>query len=446
MAGHDDGAPKETSDAGLILLYPPDLSSSPRGFALGARAHVVGRDAGDDRFALPMPSVSRMHAVVQRGRAGVAIKDLGSRNGTFVRGERVSERALRSGDDVRIGDALFVFVDRDARQHLRYRLDGALDEGAEPITIEGLAGGWSMAQLSREVDATARSAAAVLLLGETGAGKELVARGVHRASRRRGPFVPVNCAALSPHLVESTMFGHERGAFTGADKRHDGLVRSAHGGTLFLDEIGDLGLDAQAKLLRTLESREVLPVGATKASVVDVRFVCATHRDLIALVRAGSFRADLYARIAGHTISIPPLRARKEDLLLLLRHLLARFDAPRRQASFAFVYRLVRHDWPFNVRELAQAVQFALSHATDDELRSQHLPKELGQAIAETASSPEVAAAPRKRSPSAVELRALMREHGGNVSSVARALTRDAAQIYRWLRRYGIDPTSFRDE
>ena len=201
----------------------------------------------------------------------------------------------------------------------------------------------------------------VLVTGENGTGKELIARRVHDASRRsRGPFVPVNCGALPPTLLESTLFGHVRGAFTGADRPHRGLFAEADGGTLFLDEVGELEPATQVRLLRALESGEVLPVGADRPVRVDVRFVSATNRDLEAMTAAHTFRDDLYWRIRGIEVTLPPLRDRGEDILLLARHFLAQSGAhavpdlsPRAE------HALLAHPWPGNLRELRHAMQRA---------------------------------------------------------------------------------------
>ncbi len=438
MAGRDDESGAAGGDPGILLVHANEALAMPRGLALTGRSHALGREPPPGGLALRDAAASRIHAVIHCDRDEVRIKDAGSRNGTYVCGERVTDSVLHDQDDVRIGDSVFVFVAHHATEHLAYGLDGSVAPHARSVSIPDVVGGLSMARVSALVEAAATSDAVSLVLGETGVGKELVAHGIHAASRRAGPFVALNCAAISPHLVESELFGHERGAFTSADRRHEGLVRSASGGTLFLDEIGDLGLEAQAKLLRVLETKEVLAVGATRATPVDLRVVCATHQDLPRLVREHHFRVDLFARISGYTIRIPALRERKEDLPLLVRCMLARAGAPDAPVSFDFMHRVVRHAWSMNVRELRGAVQRAVSLSRGGELKGTHLPEEVDSHV-----MPEVPQA-RKKSPSREEIVALMHQHGGNVSAVARALSRDAAQIYRWLKRYGVDPTGFR--
>jgi sigma-54 dependent transcriptional regulator, acetoin dehydrogenase operon transcriptional activator AcoR len=435
-------------EPGLVMIHAAEPLASPRALVLSGKVHVIGRAPGGGGIPLNQPAVSRMHVTISRRGSQMVVRDMDSRNGTWVNGARIQEAELRPGDDLRIGDALFVFVDRKAPEHAAYRLDGTVAPGALPVTLPGVAGGLSMAILSAQVDACVRSRASTLILGETGVGKELVARGLHEASRREGAFTAVNCAALPAQLVESELFGYERGAFTGATRAHQGLVRSAERGTLFLDEIGDLPLEAQAKLLRVLATSEVLPVGATRPSAVDVRVVCATHRDLAVLVREEKFRADLYARVAAATIRVPPLRERKEDLFLLVQSFLARSRMGHLRPTFPFVAKLARHDWPFNVRELGNVLQHAAHLAKDEVLSIQHLPAGFGAhanvAPAAVGASAMVREGGRRPSPNADELTRRMVEHRGNVAAVARELERDPAQIYRWLKKFALDPDSFR--
>ncbi|MGH7330702.1 MAG: sigma 54-interacting transcriptional regulator, partial [Polyangiaceae bacterium] len=238
MARKDD--PRDVYfDAALVLVWAPTWASIPRGLPIIGKSHVIGREPAPGGYAVAHSATSRMHAVVHRDGERVRIKDAGSRNGTFVNGERITERELVHGDHVRMGDALFVFKDRLGSEHLSFALDGSTANG-----VSGMVGGWSAKRVALDIDAAARTDLSVVVHGETGVGKELCARALHAAFGRRGPFVAVNCAALSPTLFESELFGHEKGAFTGADRKHEGLARAANGGTLFLDEIGDLALDA----------------------------------------------------------------------------------------------------------------------------------------------------------------------------------------------------------
>jgi transcriptional regulator with GAF, ATPase, and Fis domain len=231
----------------------------------------------------------------------------------------------------------------------------------------------TLVSVRRAVDQVAATGATVLLLGETGTGKELVARAIHAESRRaRSAFVPVNCAALVPSLVASELFGHEVGAFTGAVKHRAGRFERAHAGTLFLDEVGELALDVQASLLRVLQEREIERLGGGEAIAVDVRLITATNRDLAADMRAGGFRADLFYRLNVFPIAIPPLRERKADIPALAAHFLAQFAKQHHKPATVIPVRTFRilesHDWPGNVRELQNVIERAVIVSDGDEL------------------------------------------------------------------------------
>jgi sigma-54 dependent transcriptional regulator, acetoin dehydrogenase operon transcriptional activator AcoR len=291
-------------------------------------------------------------------------------------------------------------------------------------------------RFERQLEALARTAASTLPIrihGETGVGKERLARFVHERSGRTGAFVAVNCAALAEGLLESTLFGHVRGAFSGAVRDTPGLVVAADGGTLFLDELGDLPAAAQAALLRVLQESEVLPVGASAPRRVDLRLVCATHKDLEALTRAGEFRQDLLARVSGFTLNVPPLRERRADLGLLIAQLLAERSA---QLSLEAARLLTRAQWPMNVRQLQRALQAALALAPEGVIKPEHLPKELTEPPAQEPS--ELAQASRD------ELIALLRKHRGNISAVARETGKARMQIQRWMKQLALDASRFR--
>ncbi len=311
-----------------------------------------------------------------------------------------------------------------------------------------MVGGLRIDAVASEIEAAAPTALSVLALGETGTGKELVARAVHRLSGRSGPLRAVNCAAVPATLFESELFGIRKGAFTGADRDRVGLFKAADGGTLFLDEIGDMPIEVQPKLLRALEAREIRPVGSTQPEPVDVRVVSATNRDPKALVADGRFRGDLLARLQGFEIVIPPLRERKEDLYTLVRHFLARAGRQDLRLSFGFMLAVCDYDWAFNVRECESVVNRAVAVADGEVLEVAHLP-EVMRRRAETFGS-RVATAPdgsgaRARSPGADELRALLTRHRGNVAAVARTLGKDPKQVQRWMHKHGLTPGSFRE-
>jgi DNA-binding NtrC family response regulator len=286
----------------------------------------------------------------------------------------------------------------------------------------------------------------VLLQAESGTGKELCARALHTRSQRPGAFVAVNCGALPETLAASELFGHRKGAFSGATDDRVGLVRGADQGTLFLDEIADLPLASQTLLLRVLQEREVMAIGAIHPVAVDIQVVAASHRDLKALVRQELFRHDLYARLAGLSVRLSPLRERREDFGLLVAKLFARapFGSTTRLTRNA-ARALLRYDWPLNVRELETCLNVAATLANGGTIHTRHLPEPLrepprGAADPESAEQPGEADDQQRRA----ELVALLREHQGNITAIARATGWNRVQIHRWLKRFDLDPRPFR--
>jgi len=292
----------------------------------------------------------------------------------------------------------------------------------------------AMRDVLRRVARFAASDAPLVICGETGTGKEIVARTVHANSRRAtAPFVAVNVAALPAELLESELFGHGKGAFTGAAGARSGLFEEAHGGTLFLDEIGEMPLELQAKLLRALQDGEIRRVGESRVFGVDVRIVCATHRDLAALVRAGAFREDLYFRLKVLTVSVPPLRERREDILPLALRMLAEEGTSHTGFTEAAIARLLAHAWPGNVRELENAVRHGAALAAGPEIDAADLPPELGAAAA-APSEPELL-----RTLAEVEREHVLRvidACGGSQSDAARVLGIARNTLWRKLRTY----------
>jgi transcriptional regulator with GAF, ATPase, and Fis domain len=284
-----------------------------------------------------------------------------------------------------------------------------------------------------------------MLLGESGTGKELLARAVHELSGRPGPLVAVNCGAIPEALVESQLFGHVKGAFSGAVRDEKGWARAADGGTLFLDEIGDLPGPTQAALLRVLQEGEVTPVGATRPVLVDLRVVCATHQPLEELVERGAFRRDLFARLAGFSHELPPLRERRADFGTIVASLLrapgfreperARFDADAMMA-------MLRYEWPMNIRELKQCLLTSTVLADHGAVKLGDLPAHIARAADEPWDDDDASAG----SDDALrqELVARLREARGNVTHVARAMGKARQQIQKWVRRLGLDPAAFR--
>jgi two-component system, NtrC family, response regulator HydG len=291
----------------------------------------------------------------------------------------------------------------------------------------------------------------VLITGESGTGKELAALALHEESRRRSaPFVAINCSALPGELVENELFGHARGAFTGADRAHPGLFQAAHRGTLFLDEIGDLALPAQAKLLRALEERVIVPLGATRPIPVDVRIVAATHQPLDRLVAEGRFRDDLLHRLRVVTLELPPLRDRRGDILALVAHFVAQFAQRHGRSilglSDAARRVLLAHDWPGNVRELRNVVERAVVLAEGPTLELEDLPPQVvGSTAALRPGEAALAEIPfveaRERALEAFDrsfLSAALERHGGNISATARSIGIHRQSLQKQLRRLGI--------
>ncbi|AUX44644.1 uncharacterized protein SOCE26_061100 [Sorangium cellulosum] len=359
-------------------------------------AIAIGR-APESTVCVDDARVSRHHARIERRGDLVALVDLGSRNGTSVNGAvvRGAERALAGGDVIRVGPADIV-VAIAAPPSAQAAPDAALEAGAGASSdADFIVADEAMVKVFQVVQRLARAQTTVLVLGETGAGKEVVSEQIHLQSpRAAGPFVRLSCAALPEALLESELFGHERAAFTGADRRKIGYFEAAQRGTLLLDEIGEMPLAMQAKLLRVLESRRVARIGGTQEIELDVRVVCATHRDLQAEVAAGRFRQDLYYRISTFVLRVPPLRERRAEIALLA-HRFARQVAERmgeRAPRFgpAAMQVLEAHVWPGNVRELRNAVEHAVVLAEGGVVEVEHLPASVtgGDAAPASAGAP----------------------------------------------------------
>jgi two-component system response regulator GlrR len=316
----------------------------------------VGSQSGND-LCVPDPTVSRYHCELRLEKQRVAVDDLGSKNGTFVDGVQVKQAYLRANSMLRLGSTTLRFELGDEVNRLPVSSRSSFGQllGASPI----------MRAVFGVLERAAPTDSTVLLEGETGTGKTEAAESIHRVSpRANGPFVVVDCAAIPDNLLESELFGHERGAFTGAVARRTGAFEEADGGTLFLDEIGDLPAILQPKLLRVLETRAIRRVGGTGTQKVDVRIVAATNRDLRAEVNAGRFRADLYFRLAVVRVTLPPLRARAEDLPLLAEAMLRRLGGGADDLALLsrpdFHQRLMSSAWPGNVRELRNYLERCL--------------------------------------------------------------------------------------
>lgn len=303
-----------------------------------------------------------------------------------------------------------------------------------------------MHRVYRLIEKVSQHTYPVLILGESGTGKELVAHSVHFSGPRRArPFVPVDCSALAPTLIESELFGHVRGAFTGAMHSKQGLVEAADGGTLFLDEIGDLPVDLQAKLLRVIQEKEVKPVGATERVTISTRVIAATNRNLEAAVREGKFRQDLYFRLNVVQIKLPALRERKSDIPLLVNYFLEKFTEAGREVrtiSEDAMTRLLAYDWPGNVRELENVIERAVALGSGPILHIADLPTNLHYGTGERIPSPDETVELKELERRAV-VRAL-RETGGDKTAAARLLGIGKTTLYRKVKEYDLNPRDLR--
>ncbi|NVB81578.1 MAG: sigma 54-interacting transcriptional regulator [Kofleriaceae bacterium] len=420
LAGGKPGGGARWSLAGIDTIEVGRSST-------GLRA--VRRTGATIRLDVADPYMSSNHLRFERDRAHWLAVDAGSRNGILVNGTKHDRAIIGAHDVVEAGRSFFMLrTDELASDAPALELPARPTPGGL-VTLDPV-----LAKAFDELARIATSSVPVLVGGPTGSGKERVAQTIHAASRRRGAFVPVNCGALPPTLVESELFGHKKGAFSGAIADAPGLVVASSGGTLFLDEIGDLPSPAQAALLRVLEEHEVRAVGATAVTNVDLRVVAATHRDLDAMSEAGTFREDLLARLAGFELELPALADRRVDLGAMLAEV-----APDATFAAATVRALLAYTWPRNVRELVRVVERAAALAQGGELGVAHLPTEIAGATFTVPAFP--AAEPDARRD---ELVALLEKHQGNVSKVAAELGRVRQQVQRWLKRYGIDPERYR--
>jgi transcriptional regulator of acetoin/glycerol metabolism len=426
----------------LVLQCGQPLALPSRHALLDVDEVVIGRGSSSveregRRLVIQVPDrfMSSTHARLRRSGDDFFIEDAQTKNGSFVNGQMHHRLALEDGDLVQLGTTFFSFRFTNlAPGDFFVRPPPGAPAGITTVIPE-------LAESFAQLAQVAASAVPVTILGETGTGKELLARAVHQLSGRPGPLVAVNCGALPGTLLESELFGYKRGAFSGAVEDRPGLVRASDRGTLFLDEIGDLPLAAQPALLRVLQEREVTPVGATRPTPVDLRVVSATHRDLAALESSGGFRADLIGRLAGHAFRLPPLRERREDLGLVIATVLRRLAGDRADEvtlSAAVGYFLLTHAWPLNVRELEQCLAGALA-VSGGAIESHHLAAGLPLAGREQKPPP----APTRPLSSddeqhRAQLSALLERHGGNISAVARELGKQRIQIRRWIKRYGL--------
>jgi len=422
---------KPHSGAGLVQLFPRPFEVAPRTWRV--RGESLLGSAEDCPIAVADRRVSRRHARVEPAQDGFAITDLDSRHGTFIAGAPAGRTPVRIafGDVLRVGDTLLMAVsDLDAYACAPRRIPAAVLGMRDDILA-----GPSFSQL---LDHTARVAdlgQPVLLLGESGSGKEIVARAVHRGRRVPGPFVGLNISAIPETLFESELFGHERGAFTGAVDARPGAFREASAGVLFLDEVADLRVDLQVKLLRVIDTQCVRPLGGRHDSPIDVQVVAATSRDLHAACGRSEFRHDLYYRLAGVILRIPPLRERRDEILLLAQAMLER-QAPSLRMTIEVAEALATGSWHGNVRNLRRVMTHAISSAVASgrpDVVAADLPEldPLGKSVGED-------------KPTVESVRLAMARADGVASRAAALMGVSRSTFYNLCKRFGVHAGSLR--
>lgn len=427
----DEGKPVTVRSLEVVVTEGPDAGKR----ATAPEDRLTVGTTRSNHLVLTDPTVSRFHLELIAGDNGVRVQDLGSRNGTWLSGVALEKARVPIGTVLEIGRTKIELLDAAQKTIASHRapvLHGLL--GATP----------QMRRLMATLERAAPTAIAVLIAGESGTGKELVARALHDQSDRAAkPFVVVDCGALTPSLVASALFGHERGSFTGAEKRHIGAFERADGGTVFLDEVGELPLELQPQLLGVLERKRFLRIGSDRELTVDVRIVSATNRDLRREVNRGTFREDLYYRLSAVNIDVPPLRHRVADLPLLIEHFMreAGSNAPLEQLFPAAVLdQLARHHWPGNVRELRNFVEatvvmgeFPSMRRGDDVAPGSF---EFGESVLQMTYGNARAAVL-----DAFERHYLAHLVGttqGNVSSAARIASMDRSYLIKLLQKHGL--------
>jgi transcriptional regulator with PAS, ATPase and Fis domain len=451
-------SPGELPEIPLLLMVgsadEPALPASRRLLFVGSDLKI-GRRAPDETAAggssaiLNDTLVSGHHARIvktaQRNEDddGYELLDLGSKNGTWVDNVRVQDRApLHDGALIFIGNHVGVF-----RLASTIEVDAIKNELTNPLGPVATVSP-PLALACDRLRRLAPSDSELLILGETGAGKEVYARAVHLASGRKGRFVAINCGAIPRELVESELFGYRQGAHSTAHQAKPGLIEEAEGGTLFLDEIGEMTGEAQIKLLRFLQDRELTPLGSTRPRRIDVRVIAATNRTVPGSdgKAAGGLRDDIVARLGAAPIHLPPLRSRVEDLGVLIAHFLRANPEPKlEQPAFR---ALCLHGWPLNVRELEKIITTAAILTTAGHaIALRDLPEPIARAA--SAPAPANAAAPRRvggPSPTAEQLEELLKRYDGNVADVSRELGKHRAAVWRWLKKFGIGPQKYRKD
>jgi transcriptional regulator with GAF, ATPase, and Fis domain len=428
----------------LVVIKGPQRGTE---FVIAGDVIRVGKSTEND-LAITDETVSRVHFEIVRDAKGYLLRDLKSTNGTFLDGAEIKEAYIRAGSVVGAGAVELKFTPFEERIEILPSEKEALGE------MVGRSA--SMREIFGLIEKIAPTDATVLIEGETGTGKDMIARGLHALSKRsHAPFIVVDCGAVAGTLIESELFGHEKGSFTGAVAARQGAFELASGGTVFLDELGELSLDLQPKLLRVLEQRELRRVGGSKTLKVDLRVIAATRKDLRSEVEKGKFREDLYFRLNVVPITAPPLRERREDIPLLLAHFLAKLAPPGQAPPVigdATRGALIAHDWPGNVRELRNVIERALALGTDpsvlvaplgDSARAAAPAAASGGATEPADFEPGVSFRDTKEKWNEVFERRyltwLLRRAEGNISKAARDADMDRKYLHKLIRKYGID-------
>jgi transcriptional regulator with PAS, ATPase and Fis domain len=407
-------------------------------FGRGSRSAIRDEADGLRRLVLriPDPFMSTEHGRLLRAHGKWIVEDPRSKNGVVVAGRSTRVAPIEVGVVLEVGHTVFLV------ERVTVASDAPLDRELASSQLASFDA--DLVSAAADIERVAPSTIPVLLYGETGTGKEVYANAIHGASKRRGPFVPVNCGALSASLLEAELFGHKRGAFTGATADRPGFVRSADGGTLFLDEITELSAAGQVALLRVLQEGEVVPVGDTRGAAVDVRVCAASQQPLLQAVEEGRFRSDLYARLLGYELGLPSLRERIGDLGHLVASLLPRHATRPMTVAPAAVRAMISYDWPRNIRELDRCLATAVVLAKGDMIDVAHLPAPVRAASAGRMPPAPVDALDPETDALRAELTAKLAEHAGNVSAVARAMAKHREQVQRWIKRFGLDVEGFR--
>ena len=413
-----------------------------------SRTHVsekerirIGSHASND-IVLDDRTSSRHHFEIQYTEKGYLLVDLESTNGTMLDGRRVERAYLAPGSQIKAGSTVIGFLPLDEEISIEPDRDGLLGEM--------IGKSQKMRQIFGLIRKIAPMDVSVIIQGETGTGKELAARAVHdNSNRAKGPFVVLDCGAIPPNLIESELFGHEKGSFTGAIGSRPGAFERASGGTIFLDELGELRLDLQPKLLRVLENREVRRVGGNQVIEVDVRVIAATNRDLAKEIEAGNFREDLYFRLSVINVQLPPLRQRKDDLPHIMKMLLAKPDIVTRHGRKRFTPEamtlLSNYPWPGNIRELVNVVQHVLTFADGDVIDVAQLPPRFQGQEQKVAVPFNEHLSFKDAKEQLLEtfereyLSSILKRCEGNISRAARESGLHRKSIERLVKKYGLD-------